>query len=186
MRPILLSCLAAMLLLGCASLAPSTVGRLASLDPLTTDPSGIELLVILPKGLAATPGSAKLEFGAQRASEVRKGTFQLEDRPVGRDILVPSGATARRYGVSAADAARLRALQAEIAIWKQEGKAEGMLGLGIGGCAVDGGPAKDATGSVLIRFAADEPFLPLVDDAMLVDLLGRETLAAIQPCNGAE
>lgn len=186
MRPILSSCLAALLLSACAFVAPSTVGRLASLDPLTTDPAGIELVVILPEGLSVTPGSAKLEFGAERATEVRKGTFQLEDRLVTEGVAVPAGATARRYGLTKEDAGRMRALQAEIATWKREGKAKGMLGLGIGGCALGDGPAPDATGSVLIRLAAGEPFLPLINEGKLADLLGHDALAAIEPCKGAE
>ncbi len=136
MRAALLSCLAALLLPACASLSPFTVERLRSLDPLTTDPAGIELVVILPKGLSVTPGSARLDFGAERASEVRKGSFQLEDRPMAEGIVLAEGQTARRYGLTSTDAARMRTLQAEIANWKNEGKAKGSLGIGIGGCAL--------------------------------------------------
>jgi hypothetical protein len=80
----------------------------------------------------------------------------------------------------------MRALQAKIADWKREGAAKGSLGLGIGGCAVGDGPAPDAAGSVLIRLSAEDPYLPLIRDGRLADLLGPDMLAAIKPCIGAE
>jgi hypothetical protein len=181
-----LSLLAWLILTACTSIMPETAARLATMDPLTADPAGLELVVILPEGLAVTPGSAKLDFGAVRGSESRKGTFALEDRPLIAGIAVPEGATARRFGLGVADAAKMRALQAEIAGWKRDGTAKGSLGLGLGGCAMGDGPAEDATGSVLIRLQANGPFLPLVADTALSDLLGAEVLAAIQPCKGAE
>ncbi len=186
MPPFLRSCLAALSLSACAAIAPSTVERLASLDPLTADPAGIELVVILPEGLAIQPGSAKLEFGAERADEARKGSFALEDRPVPEGIAIPARSTARRYGLTAADAQRMRDLQAEISTWKREGKAVGRLGLGISGCALGDGPAPDARGSVLIRLAPAEAFLPLISDGRLADLLGPNALAAIEPCKAAQ
>jgi hypothetical protein len=78
------------------------------------------------------------------------------------------------------------ALQAEISAWKATGAARGALGLGIGGCAIGDGPAPDASASVLIRVREDGPYLPLIDDGKLSDLLGAEVLAAIQPCQAAE
>lgn len=180
------SCLAALSLSACAAIAPSTVERLARLDPLTADPAGIELVVILPEGLAVRPGTARLEIGAERADEARKGSFALEDRPLPEGIAVPAKATARRYGLGAADARRMRALQAEISTWKREGKAVGRFGLGIGGCALGDGPAPDARGSVLIRLAPTESFLPLISGGRLADLLGPDALAAIEPCQTAQ
>jgi len=39
---------------------------------------------------------------------------------------------------------------------------------------------------VLIRVREGGPFLPLIADGRLVDLLGAKVLAAIQPCQAAE
>ncbi|NJS38151.1 MAG: hypothetical protein HC783_03120 [Rhodobacteraceae bacterium] len=80
----------------------------------------------------------------------------------------------------------MRALQADIAQWKRAGGAKGSLGLGLGGCAIGTGPAPDAVGSVLIRLVDGGPFLPLIIEGKLADLLGPEVLAAIEPCKGAE
>ena len=173
-------------LAACSALVPSTAARLAAVDPSTADPAGIGLMVVLPPGLAIAPGSARLELQAMRGTEVLKGSFRLADRALsGVEGLAP-GAMARGFAIAETDMPRMRALQAEIADWKREGTARGSLGIGIGGCAVGDGPAPDAVGSVLIRLEAEGPYLPLIRDGSLADLLGRDTLAAIKPCQGAE
>lgn len=180
---LLLSCLC---LAACGSVVPTTAARLATIDPLAADPGAIALAVILPPGLAVTPGTAVLEFGATRGAESRVGRFTLQDAPVPADLAVPGGASAHAYALTDRDADEMRALQSEIAQWKREGDAKGHLSLGIGGCALGTGPAPDAVGSVLIRMAEDGPFLPLIRNGRLADLLGPEALAAFQPCKGAE
>ena len=177
---------ASLLMAACSAIVPSTAARLATFDPLTADPAAIELVVILPPGLAVSPGSARLDLTALRGSERRAGSFRLEDRPAVAGIDIPEGATARRFAIADVDLGRMRALQTEIAAWKREGEAKGSLGLGLGGCAVGEGPAPDATGTVLIRVRADGPYLPLIAEGKLADLLGAEVLAAIKPCQGAE
>lgn len=181
LAPLAVACLAA-----CTALVPSTAARLAATDPLTADPAALELVVILPPGLAVSPGSAKLDLSADRGAEHKSGSFQLADRPVPADIKLPDGATARGFAIAEPDVDRMRALQAEIAEWKRDGAAKGSLGLGIGGCATGEGPAPDATGSVLIRVREDGPFLPLIENGKLADLLGPKVLAAIKPCQAAE
>lgn len=175
-----------LILAACGAIVPGTAARLATLDPLTADPAALELVVILPDGLAVTPGSARLEYGAVRGSESRSGSFVLEDQPVEIAVALPEGASVSGFALSAADAARMRDLQAEIAVWKREGAAQGSLGLELGGCAVGAGPAPDAVGSVLIRMAEGGPFLPLIREGRLADLLGAEVLAAIEPCHRAQ
>lgn len=170
----------------CTALVPSTAARLSALDPLTADPAALELVVILPAGLAVTPGSAKLELSADRGAEHKAGGFILADKPAAPDLDLPPDATVRGFSIADQDIDRMRALQAEIAGWKRQGAAKGSLGLGIGGCAIGGGPAPDATGSVLIKLRADGPFLPLIADGKLSDLLGAKVMAAIKPCQAAE
>ncbi len=174
-----------LLLSACASVDPTTAARLAALDPLTADPAAIEVAVILPPGLAVKPGSARLEFGAVRGGESLKGSFVLQDVPAKMDGTAPDGPTARIYALTDKDAERMRSLQNQTALWKEEGEARGSFGLGIGGCRIGNGPAPDATGSVLIRLAEGAPFLPLIRDGRLADLIGAGTLAAIRPCQGA-
>ncbi len=187
MQPTLMSALClALSLSACASVVPSTATRLAAIDPLTADPAAIQLAVLLPKGLAVKPGTARLEFGAKRGTETRQGSFLLEDRPVALGMAVPENATARGFALTEADADRMRKLQAEIAAWKRDGTARGSLGLGVGGCAVGDGPAPDATGSVFVQLEKGGSFLPLIKNGKLADLLGADVLSAIQPCQSAE
>lgn len=180
------SALACLGLAACGAVVPETAARLAATDPLVADPGAIELVVVLPPGLSVTPGTAVLEFGATRGSERRSGRYVLEDLPVPAAVAIPDGASARAYALTDRDAERMRTLQAEIAGWMRAGAAQGSLSLGIGGCAMGDGPAPDAVGSVLIRMAEGGPFLPLIREGKLSDLLGAEVLAAIEPCKGAE
>jgi len=178
--------LSALFVSACTAVVPSTAARLAAFDPLTADPAAIELVVILPKGLSVTPGSARLDFGAVRGTESRKGSFVLQDIAAPTGISVPEDGSARVYALKDEDVETMRALQVEIAEWKREGPAKGSLGLGIVGCAVGDGPAANAVGSVLIRMKEAGPFLPLIREGKLADLLGADVLAAIQPCKGGQ
>lgn len=186
MSPFHSTLLAGLALAACTSLVPSTAARLAALDPLTADPAALELVMILPPGLAVSPGSARLDLSADRGAEHKSGSFKLAERPAAPGLTVPDGASARGYAIAEADVPGMRALQAEIAAWKRKGATRGALGIGLGGCAVDGGPAPDAVGSVLIRVQQDGPFLPLITNGRLADLLGPDVLAAIKPCQAAK
>jgi hypothetical protein len=159
-------------LCACSSVVPSTALRLASVDPLTADPGAIELALTLPPGLRVQPGTAVLEFGAVRGAERIGGSFALEER---RGI----------YALTTADAARMRAVQAQIATWRTEGEAQGSLGVGLGACAVGNGPAPDAVGSVSIRLEAGGNFMPLIEQARIADLIGAAAMAGIEECGGA-
>lgn len=173
-------------LAACGAVVPGTAARLAATDPLVADPGAIELVVVLPPGLSVTTGTAVLEFGATRGAERRSGRYVLDESPVPAAVPIPEGATARVYRLTDKDAERMRALQTEIAGWQRAGAARGSLSLGIGGCAVGAGPAPNAVGSALIRMTEDGPFLPLIREKKLADLLGEPVLAAIEPCKGAE
>ncbi len=177
---------ACLVLAGCSAIVPSTAARLAAFDPLTADPSALDVVVVLPPGLSLTPGSATLDLTARRGPEARTGSFRLADQPLTEAVALPQGATARQFALAPADAERMRALQDQIAQWDRQGAAAATFGMGLGGCAIGDGPSPDARGSVLIRVAEDGPLLPLVAEGRLSDLLGPDVLAAIKPCQGAE
>lgn len=160
-------------LCACSAIDPLTALRLSSLDPLTADPAAIELALTLPPGLRVVPGTARLEFGAQRGQDRIGGSYLLQDR----------GGV---FALTSADAARMRDMQAQVAAWQAEGDARGSLGIGLGACAVDTGPAPDASGSVFIRLEQGGAMLPLIADARIVDLIGAAALGAIGPCAGPE
>ncbi|MGL6211791.1 MAG: hypothetical protein ACRC14_18360 [Paracoccaceae bacterium] len=168
--------LAPLLLMSCTTLVPSTVAQLAQTDPLTANPAAIRLAVTLPGGLSVTRGTALLTLSAKRGAETVADDFTLVQTDGSDGMQV--------FALSSADVLRMRALQSEIAQWKAQGAGQGALGLGIGGCAVGSGPAPDARGSASIRLAADGPFLPLIRDAPLSQLIGAKALASIPPCEG--
>ncbi len=178
---------AALALTGCSAVVPSTLARLETLSPLTADPAAIEVALILPPGLRVAPGSAVLTLGAARTDTgaKREARFVLEQtQGNGQALPVPDGARADLFRLAAADVPRMRAEQAAIAAWKAEaGNAtEGSLGIGLGGCAVNGGPASDARAAALIRTTAGGEFLPLIRDTPLRALLGDELFNRIGPC----
>ncbi|NJM82897.1 MAG: hypothetical protein HC844_10730 [Tabrizicola sp.] len=100
--------LLALVLPACASLVPSTVTRLAALDPLSADPGDIAVSIILPPGLAVTPGSARLELAATRGDKTISGSYALMDRPAIPGATAAEGAEAVIYELTETDAARMR------------------------------------------------------------------------------
>ncbi|MCB6179347.1 hypothetical protein LHP98_14580 [Rhodobacter sp. Har01] len=171
-----------LLVLGaCGALVPTTAARLAALDPLTADPAQIEVALVLPAGLQATPGTAVLDLTAMRGGQRLAERFTLSPRPA-PGVGAPQGATVAGFGLAGADLQRLRDTQAVLAAWKGEGPASASLSVGIGGCTVDGGPAPEAEGAVLIRLSPAEAFRPLLGPAPLSGLLGPEALASLSPC----
>jgi hypothetical protein len=107
--------LALRLLCACASVLPTTAARLVAFDPVTVDPGEIEVAVILPQGLAATPGSARLELGAPRGSEHLQGSFVLQDIPAEAAVTAPKGSTARIFLLTETNADRMQGLPRQIA-----------------------------------------------------------------------
>jgi hypothetical protein len=182
--------LVTLMLMGCASLVPSTVARLSAISPLEADPAVLAVALVLPAGLQAAPGSAKLIITATRDDTGTRlaHAFILQATPaqIG-GITVPPGSTAQLFRVAGADIAILRAMQTEMAQWKAEapaGATAGTIEIGLGGCVVGAGPAADATASAYIRTSEGGPFLPLIVDGSLRQLLGDDVFAAIGPCHG--
>lgn len=176
-------------LAGCSSLVPSTLAQIAATSPLEADPAAIEVALVLPPGLEVKKGSAVMTLSTKRedTGAEKMGRFTLQERPVTlQGVAVPKGAHVGAYKLAAADLAAVRALQDTARQWKLEaGKAtSGSFGVAMGGCGIGGGPAADAVGSVYIRTETGGPFLPLIDNAALRDLLGAEVMAAIGPCDG--
>lgn len=175
-----------LLLAGCSYVPTMTAARLAAVDPMTADPGQIELAVVLPPGMNPLPGTAKMVLHAEGGGQVRDVEYLLVDRAVPQGVPLPDGAHARAYRLSAADAAAMRALQAEVAGWRATGHGSATLGVGLGGCELGGGPAPDAEGAVYVRLAADGSFLPLLGPARLTDMLGAAAIAGLPPCSAAQ
>lgn len=172
-------------LAACASLVPSTLAQLQALDPLSADPAEIQVALILPPGLAVAPGSAQLTLAVTRQSETLNEAFALVAEPAAvSGVTAPVGATAQIFHLAEADVRRMRDAQAKAAAWETEDPdgTQGSLAVGLGGCGVGAGPSPQARASVLIRTGADRPFLPLIRDAQVRELIGPALFDAIKPC----
>lgn len=189
MPPFVVHALAVLGLAACSSLVPSTAARLTAMDPLTADPSQIEVALILPPGLQIAKNGAALTIEARRGDEVERGKFTLQEANMQISGLeVPLGARALNLRIRPADIDRLRATQTRVAAWRAEKgeKASGSFGVALDACAIADGPAEDAVASMLIRTEAGAPFQPLVRGVRLRDVLGQTVFDAIKPCEGAQ
>lgn len=165
-------------LAGCASLVPSALARLTAVSPLSADPEGFVVALDLPPGVAVVPGSATLDLTASRSDtgETLSGRYVLAR---GR-----SADGALTYRVAARDLDRLRGLQARIRDWTRENAAatRGSLSVSLTGCRTGDGPSPDATVSVALKTAVDQPFRPLIRDAPLSAIVNRAGSAGIDAC----
>lgn len=179
--------LAALTLSGCASLVPAGLARLYALSPLETDPAMLAVALVLPAGLDLAPDSATLTLGSQReaSGEILGGTFVLTET-AGDPAFIPRDPAASVMFLALADAdlPAVRRLQADIARWEAEDDAatQSSLSVGLGGCGVGSGPAADAVGSVYLQTGDAAPFFALLRDVKLVDLIGPDLFARIEPC----
>jgi hypothetical protein len=178
--------LSVLILAGCSYIPATTVARLAAIDPMTADPAQIWLAVVMPPGMDPLPGTARMTLHAEAAGQVRDASFALEGRPLSQGVPVPQGAHAMAYQLSAADVARMRALQAGYAAQTGDGEGRATLGIALDGCKQGAGPAPDAEGAVYVRLAADGSFLPLLGPAPLAQMLGPQALAGLAPCPAAQ
>lgn len=181
------------LLAGCSSLVPSTVAMLYGTSPLEADPAAIEIALILPQGLQAKPGTARMTITSTRedTGETTGGDYVLQARPVVlADVDVPAGAHADAYRLSPQDVAAVKAMQATVRQWKaelpDEDQTKGSFAVGVAGCTKGNGPAPDATASIYIRTQDSGRFLPLLRDANLREFMGDAVFATLGPCDGAK
>ncbi len=174
---------------GCASMNPMTVLRLSQLDPLTADPNAIAVGLVLPKGLAVPPGGAKMVVTVQRDDTGAKRTVEavLQQSEAVAGIALAEGQALRLFKLSAADAARLREMQQEVALWQAEvpkDQRHGSFSVGAEGCLTAGALDPDAEISILIRTEAGGDFLPLLSGVGLRQGLGDKAFDALGPCHG--
>lgn len=188
MRCFLPLLLPAFVLAACSSVVPSSLVSLAATSPLKADPDAIAVALVVPPGLAITPGTAEMKIDIARADtgEHRVGRYILIDAPATMmtTALAPDE-TLHVYQLDAKDAQAVRLLQTELAQREtevQDGKGSASLSLGIGGCRVGEGPARNATASAFIRTDAAGVFLPLIDQQPLDSLLGAEASGTLKPC----
>ncbi len=164
----------AVILAGCGSVSPQTLWQLRSFGPLSADPQDVAVMLDLPDGLSAMPGSAQLTLSAARSDTGENifGSFALAANEAGI------------WQVEEADHPALRDMQALVLDWKTEAleAASGSLSLTLSPCSVGEGPAENALVSAAIQIASDGTFLPLISEASYAEITGNDALEPLPPC----
>lgn len=178
--------LSILILAGCSQVAPTTAARLAAINPEDLDPAQVRLVAVMPEGLDPLPGTARLTFQVDRSGQSRAGDFALQETVTPPDLPLPPGAHARTYALGAAEAEKLRAMQAAVAAFPPNGQADVRIGMALGGCRRGAGPVETAEAAVLFRLSPDSGYEPLLGPAPLRDMIGAEAFAALPDCPAAE
>lgn len=105
----------AALLAGCGHVPVSTMVKLRSFDALRFDPSLMRIATQSPDWLAPRPGGAHLKLTLKHDDETRIERFALQEatKDAGLASFEKAGRRIDVFRLSEADAARVRALQAE-------------------------------------------------------------------------
>ena len=169
----------------------STMYHLRNLDARTVDPALLRVAVRLPDALEIRPGGVRLTIARWRDSEEtdkREAKFLLQEVSVAAEL--GSLAAEKRPGthihifrVDPADVPRLRALQAEIAVSRQEhGRSHGMLGVGADACRRGKSPDGPIYMTTFIKTDAARGFLTLLENVDLRSAVRKDkTLDEILP-----
>ena len=167
-----MSILAALGVMGCVSLNPVTMVRLATLNPMEADPGVIAVELVLPDGIDVVDGSAAMTISA---------TFAETEEEVSRFALARSGDVWR---IASADQEALRDLQARVRAQRQADPdaVSGSLSVGFEPCVQAPGPAEDARVSINIQLDADGGFLPLINGARISEMFSDDEIASPEPC----
>lgn len=172
-KNMIISLTAGVCLLGCSSVVGTTLMQINALDPLSVDPADVAVSLTLPEGIDVQTGSAELSFTTRRGtSDVISKTYVLERNG---DV----------FEIAQADWPEMRAMQAQVRIWKAEPNddSSGSIGISLSPCTIAGGPSPDARVSVSIRTIKDGIFLPLVRNGPLSAVVSPDDLAQMADCS---
>ncbi|WP_044006221.1 hypothetical protein [Jannaschia sp. CCS1] len=160
-------------LTGCLSVNPVTLLRLAALDPLTADPTGMAVQMDLPDGVGVTDGSAFVRLQAET-----EGGAQFDEV----FALVASAQQVWRIDPNEQD--RFRAAQARAAAWERAAPdaTNGSFGASFSPCRLGEGPAEDAFVSINIQLEPEASFLPLLSEVPILSLVEEGDMEALRPC----
>lgn len=183
--------LAALLLAGCASLAPGAIGELSRLDPMTADPAAISLVAVMPKPIRLRSGDAVMQV--KLAAPPPHGPI---DESLALEVADGAGAPgvsvdgererAQLLRFSAADATRLAGVQRRVQAYRAAGGKRGTGELGVelkGGC-LDGPLGKGPLiARIYMRTAPAGDYFPVVRGVDLGAQFGEDTLQALPACD---
>jgi hypothetical protein len=193
--PLLLGLLMPLLLAGCGAVTPQGLLAAARLDPLGSDPAALTAALGVPATLRLADGDAELTFAfaADAAGgPAADGTFALVLAPATTDDGLPRPDAGERLWtarLAPGDAARLRALQAEVRALRAAGvRGSGSLTVGLVGGCFEGARPDTLPVRTFLSTDPDGGFVALTRTTDLLAELPTEARAAlaagIGPCPG--
>lgn len=161
----------------CVSMNPVTLVQLATLNPLTADPTQMAVALTLPEGVGVADGTAHMRIYAEHEDgESFDERFEL----------LQDAQAIWRVEPGARD--RFRAAQGRAAEWEQSdaGAASGGFSVGFEPCTLGNGPGADARVSLSLQLEPGARFLPLFNNVPVEDLAEDADLTLLRPCGSAE
>jgi hypothetical protein len=175
-------------LAGCSHVPVTTALKLASFDPMTTDPAALRAAVAMPVEALPAKGGAKLVLTQARrdGSDEDKLELALEEVPLAAETGLAAvrsgpGRQIRAFRIAAADVPRLVETRQRMAARRaaEPGAFRGALSVGVDGCSRAGAPMpKSFRVSTWLKTAETGEYVTLLDDVDLVPLIGEEKFRA--------
>lgn len=183
---------AALVVAGCASITPTALVKLASMDPLATDPAVLGIAAVMPASLKLRSGDVVLDFSmeapAPYGSVHEVVPLEIVDGDATPGVIAsPSFEHIQQARVARADVERLSAGLAKARAFRATGRRDGKGSIAVtikGGCragAVGNGPLIAA---IHMRSKPGEKFFPLTSSIDLRKLLGDAAIAKLPACPG--
>ncbi|PLP60119.1 hypothetical protein CYK37_08120 [Mesorhizobium loti] len=181
---------ATLTVVGCASIAPSALLKLAAFDPLSADPKVLGIAAVMPAAIKLRTGDVVLELALKAPApygpvhEVVPLEIADGDKALGV-VASPSFEHIQQARVATADVERLSAALAKARSYRATGQRDGKGSISVtirGGCragAIDSGSLKAA---IYMRLKPDEKFFPVTTAIDLRKLLGDEAVGRLSPC----
>lgn len=181
MRSILLS----LLVCGCSFVDATTAYKLSKLDPLTADPAGFAVAIMVPEEIDIPPKETEFVFEWSEGDIHLGGPFTLDRRvnPPMQNFTVPDGMVVYHYDLPATAVDEIAQMQRDILISKSIGKdGDGSLTITTGACLIDDVVIDNPQITVLLRIEQDGEFLPIMHDADLETLLSTSGYSELESC----
>lgn len=183
---------AALVAAGCASITPSALVRLASMDPLAADPAVLGIAAVMPASLKLRNGDVVLDFSMEAPAPYgpvhEVVPLEIVDGGATPGVIAsPSFEHIQQARIARADVDRLSAGLAKARAFRATGRRDGKGSITVtirGGCragAVGGGPLVAA---IHMRSKPGEKFFPLTTSIDLRKLLGDAAIAKLPACLG--
>ena len=152
---------------GCGSVVLPTVATLNAMSPLEADPAGFEIAIVMPEGADVQKDGALIQFDMARSDtgETVSEEYALQRRTSSDGRVL--------FRIHPDDLNAVRAFQMKARVWEVAVPEEssGSFSLAVTACKTNVAVSPDATFSVSIRTVVDGPFLPLLRNVSVVEVL---------------